>query len=320
MNNATQRLVADVGGTNTRIALYDTDSNETRGLETFINREFDSLEQVLERWLDGFSGPAPTSCCIAAAAPPSGDMIRMTNIDWSFSCTELTRRFGFSRFRWLNDFQANAHALPHLGEGEREVLRSGEERSGASLAVMGPGTGLGGATLEWVDGVPRARDGEPGHGSLSPATDIELEIFRVLVPRRGEIYGEFLVSGVGLQRLYQTLAEIRGEPAEALQPADVSRRGLSGEDASCEQALQTFCNLLGSLCGDFVLATGAYGGLFLAGGIVPRMIPFLCASDFVRRFTEKGMMAEHLASVPLYAITAEQPGLIGASHAPLQDL
>ena len=241
----------------------------------------------------------------------------MVNIDWSFSCSELQVRYGFKAFRWLNDFQANAHALPHLAEGDREELRAGQSAEGARLATMGPGTGLGGATLEWVDGVPRACDSEPGHTGLSPATELELEIFRLLVPRHGEIYAEFLVSGAGLERLYRVLSEIQGKAPERLTPAEVSARALAGSDPCCVQALETFCALLGSTCGDFVLSKGAYGGLYLAGGIVPRMLPFLKASNFEQRFRQKGEMGPHLDQIPLYAITTAQPGLLGAAHAPL---
>ena len=241
----------------------------------------------------------------------------MVNIDWSFSLSELQERYGLEAFRWLNDFQANAHALPHLAADDLEVLRAGQSADGARLATMGPGTGLGGATLEWVDGVPRACDSEPGHTGLSPANELELEIFRLLVPRHGEMYAEFLVSGAGLERLYRALSEIRGNAPELLTAAEVSARGLAGSDAACVQALETFCALLGSACGDFVLSKGAYGGLYLAGGIVPRMLPFLKASSFEQRFRDKGEMGPHLDQIPLYAITTPHPGLLGAAHAPL---
>ncbi len=318
MPESSSRLVADVGGTNTRMALYDPATDEYRQLATYSNCDHPVIEDIISRWLAALQESPPALCCIAAAAPPSGERVTMININWSFSCAELARRFGFTQVYWLNDFQANAYSLPHLKDNERVLLHAGSVSSPpARLATVGPGTGLGGACLEQINKVPYARACEPGHMGLSPATDLELEIFRVLLPRNGEIHAERLVSGPGLLLLYRTLAEIRGEAASATSSAAVSRAATSGEDELCALALETFCGLLGSACGDFALANGAYDGLYLAGGIVPRMLDFLRASSFIRRFHEKGAMGPHLQAVPLYAITAAQPGLIGAAHAPL---
>jgi glucokinase len=315
---AAARMVADVGGTNCRIALFDERSGKFHALAEYHNSDFDCLEQILDTWLAQLEEEPPTRACIAAAAPPGGDQVNMINIGWSFSCRELARRFGLSELTWLNDFQANAHSLPHLGAADLERIQAGQEGQPDTLATVGPGTGLGGATLRWIAGVPVACDSEPGHTGLSPVTDLELEIFRALLPEYGEIQAELLVSGSGLARLYRTIAELNGAAPEDLSPADVSTRALAGSDQLCIVALQTFCALLGSACGDYVLSNGAYGGLFIAGGIVPRMTEFLHRSDFLRRFQAKGAMQEHLAAVPVHVITAAHPGLVGAANAPLQ--
>jgi len=311
------RLVADVGGTNTRIALYDPANDEYRALNTYRNQDYSNLEQILTHWLNALKEAHPPVCCIAAAAPPSSDRVNMLNIGWSFSCSELARQFGFTQASWLNDFQANAYALPYLQDSERVLLHPGAGRARDKLATMGPGTGLGGACLASLHGVAYANDCEPGHMGLSPANALEMEIFSMLVPRFGEIHAERLVSGPGLLLLYLTLAEIRGAAPSAQSPEQVSTLALQEKDYLAVQTLQTFCALLGSACGDFVLANGAYGGLYLAGGIVPNMLHFLRASDFTSRFRAKGAMSAHLEAVPLYVITAPQPGLIGAAHAPI---
>ena len=317
MPDMASRVVADIGGTTTRLAVYDERSSDLHHLATYTNNEYSGPEQIIEHWLGDLGETAPSSCCFAVAATPMGDQVNMVNIGWSFSCAELGRRFSFSRMGWVNDFQANAHALPYLGATDREVLQQGQPREGAGLATMGPGTGLGGATLEWIAGQPHARDSEPGHAGLSPATRLELEIFRLLLPRHGNIHAELLVSGAGIVRLYQAVSELRGEPIQELAPADITSRALVGSDDSCVLALQIFCALLGSACGDYVLSNGAYGGLYLAGGIVPRMIPFLRSSSFLQRFRHKGAMTGIMEEIPLYVITAPQPGLLGAGHAPL---
>lgn len=312
------RVVADVGGTNTRLALFDEAREQFDSLAEFRNADHESLEQVIEHWLDSLNGALPSRACIAAAAPPSGDLIRMINIGWSFSCRELADHFGFSEFAWLNDFQANAHSLPHLRPDDLAVVHAGTITPQSPLATVGPGTGLGGATLRWVNGLPVAGDGEPGHAGLSPGSDLEMEIFRLLLPEYRNIYAELLVSGAGLARLYHVIARINGVEPTPLTPPEVSARALQGEDELCVTTLETFCALLGSACGDFVLSNGAYGGLFIAGGIVPRMVPFLRESDFLQRFRDKGAMEPHLSAVPVQVITTGQPGLIGAAHAPLQ--
>ena len=310
------RLVADIGGTNTRLALFDPAANEFRALCTFVNREHAQFEDIIAIWLDSLGEPAPTACCLAVAAPPFDDRVTMSNMDWSFSCRELAGRFNFAQLRCINDFAANAYALPHLGAEDRTILHAGQAGTTGKLATVGPGTGLGGSTLEIVQGIPIAGTCEPGHMGLTPATELELDVFRLLLPRHGEVHTELLVSGPGLQRLYQALAQIHDDEVEQLTPGEITNRALEGQNALCVLTLDTFCGLLGSVCGDFLLANGAYGGLYLAGGIIPRMIPFLRASDFARRLRDKGAMHDHLSTVPLYAITTAQPGLIGAAHAP----
>ena len=313
-----RRMVADIGGTNTRIALFDPETETLRAVTTYINREYPHLEDVIARWLADLEEPAPIACCIAVAAPLSMDRITMVNMDWSFSRGKIAQRFGMQQAGWLNDFQANAHALPHLSGEERRLLHPGKDGASGKLATVGPGTGLGGATLEWAAGLPHACPCEPGHMGLAFATPEELELFRRLAPSGGEIYAELLVSGPGLQRIYRGLGEVRDlQTDHSLSPADISGRALKGTDTLCLASLETFCALLGSVCGDFVLANGAFGGLYLAGGIVPRMVDFLEGSAFHRRLTAKGAMAATLEDVPVHVVTAPQPGLIGAAYAPL---
>jgi glucokinase len=152
---------------------------------------------------------------------------------------------------------------------------------------------------------------------LSPGTEEELALFARLLPSCGEIYVERLVSGPGILLLYRTLAELRGQAPLLATPDEVSSAALSDRDELAMAALGTFCALLGSTCGDFILANGAYGGLYLAGGILPSMLDFLRQSGFHQRFCDKGAMRHHLQAVPVYAITEPQPGLLGAAHAPI---
>ncbi len=310
-------MVADVGGTNTRIGLFDPRAGALAHVAEYRNRDFDSFEALVGRWLDALPAPRPRQGCIAVAAPPAPDLVRMSNMNWSFSCSGLAARFGFERLGWINDFVANAHALPHLTAADRVVLFTGNPTQPDRLAVVGPGTGLGGAVLDRAGGCQLSYPCEPGHMGLSPASAVELAVFRVLLERFPDIYAELLVSGPGLARLHGVLCEIDGDRAAALAPEAISRRGQSGADPACGRTLQVFCELLGSVCGDFLLANGAYGGLYLAGGIVPELVDFLPTTGFRERLVNKGAMRCFLEAVPVQVITARHPGLIGAAHAPL---
>lgn len=313
----TTRLVADVGGTNSRLALFDPRNNELRELRHYLNSDHKHFEDTIAAWLQALDEPAPAHCCLAVAAPPFDDVVTMLNVNWSFSQRELAKRFGFSKLRCINDFQGNALSLPHLGSTDLTTLHPGQIDDTAILATVGPGTGLGGSTLDRCGSATIVRACEPGHMGLSPATELELALFSALLPRYGEVYAELLLSGAGIKRLYESLADVRGEQAQDRTPKDISAQALAGQCELCQLALDTFCNLLGSACGDFALANGAYGGLYLAGGIVPQILPLLQASNFEKRFQDKGEMREYLQRVPLYAITSGRAGLLGAAHTTL---
>ncbi len=182
-----KRLVADVGGTNTRIGLFDETHGKLERVVGYRNRDFAGLEDIVAAWLEELPCAAPSRACIAVAAPPSGDEVRMVNIGWSFSRRALAQRFGLEQLLWINDFQANAYALPFLDGAGLEPLNVGNPGDHRTLATVGPGTGLGGATLHWIEGRPVVGDGEPGHAGLSPANELELEIFRLLLPEYGDI-------------------------------------------------------------------------------------------------------------------------------------
>lgn len=311
------RLVADVGGTNARLALYDPATNELRARKDYLTSDYAEFQGVVSAWLNDLQEDSPTRACIAVAAPLFGDQVTMLNINWSFSCREIAAQFSFEEFRCINDFEGNAYSLSHLTPKDVFTLRAGEPGRSGKLAAMGPGTGLGGATFGLVAGRPVASACEPGHMGLAPATALELDLFAQLMPQYGEIHAELLVSGPGLLILYQTLGKLLDEPTEKLTPPDISSRAMDQSCTLCEQTLELFCALLGSTCGDFVLAHGAYGGMYLTGGILPSIIPFLQASSFQHRFDNKGGMQDYLAAVPVHVITSGRAGLVGASHAPI---
>ena len=192
------RLVADIGGTNSRVALYEASSGELRAQHNFTNREFESFGDVIAQWLQVSGEQAPADCCLAIAAPPFDDTVVMLNMDWSFSLSELADRFGFEHIAGVNDFVGNAYSLPHLPAQDLITLHQGTAVAGARLAVVGPGTGLGGCALDISGTQARAAHCEPGHMGLAPVTDLEFEVFRALRAEHGEVFAELLLSGPGL--------------------------------------------------------------------------------------------------------------------------
>ena len=311
------RMVGDIGGTNTRLALFDAHAKQLRFQRNYRNRDYGSLADIILAWRRDLGDKLPEEACLAVAAPPFDDEVRLLNIDWRFSPRELAKQFGFSQFGCINDFEGNAYALPHLGAHELVTLQAGKPALHGRLATLGPGTGLGGATLDTRGPEPLACASEPGHMGLAPATALEFALFERLRGENGEIYAERLLSGPGLLCLYLVLARERRVDATLQEPEAISAKGLRGECTLCAEALELFCGLLGSACGDFVLANGAYGGLFLAGGILPTMTDFLRKSTFSRRFAAKGKMKKHLSDVPLYLVCGDSIGLVGAAHAPI---
>ena len=316
MTDPQQRIVADVGGTNTRIAVYDPATDAFLHRLNYRNRDFDQFSDLLAHWHAGLDSK-PSQGCIAIAAPLAGDHIAMVNMSWAFSRQDIARQLQLERLMWLNDFESNAHALHSLQPSQLVSVHQNDNPIRGPLATVGPGTGLGGATVTKSAGTYRVQASEPGQIGLSPATALELELFKVLLQQHDNIYAELLLSGPGLKTTYNTLCKIHGSAATAHTPDQISAAALSGTDENCTAALQLFCNLLGSACGNFILATGAYGGLYLAGGIVPKILPLLLKSDFNHRFQLKGAMVERLGRVPIWVINSDDTGLIGAAHAPL---
>jgi glucokinase len=310
------RLVADVGGTNTRIALVDGNDHQLHALRRYRNCDFDGLEAVLSRWLEDCPDARPREACIAVAAPPDGDTAIMSNCNWSFSGSALATHFGWARVGLINDFQANAFALPWLQTADWHEIHPGDAAY-PRLATLGPGTGLGGAVLDTGIVPHRAVACEPGQMTLAPEGLLALELWRVLMSQHGRIYTELLLSGPGLQRLYQALAAVRGVSAEPLSSEAISARALAGTDTLCTATLHQFCALLGSASADFVLANGAFGGLYLAGGIVSAFPEFLGQSEFYLHFISRGPMQGHLQRMPVRVITHPFPGLVGAARAAL---
>ena len=237
----------------------------------------------------------------------------MTNHPWSFSIAALKARFGFERLEVINDFTAQALALPRLGADERMAVGGGTAAAGAPLAVLGPGSGLGVSGLVpcaagWV-----ALTGEGGHATMSPASDRESAVLDHMRRRFDHVSAERVLSGPGIVNLYNTLAEIDAIPSKGYTAAQITDLAMRGEDPVCVEATAMFCAMLGTVAGNLALTLGARGGLFIAGGIVPRLGHYFADSPFRARFQAKGRFEPYLAAIPTYVVTHPLAAFLGCA-------
>lgn len=312
---AGMRLVADIGGTNARFALL-SESGSIDHQMILACADYPDITTAIQHYLAQVAAPTIRQAALAIANPIAGDWVEMTNHQWAFSIQETCQALGFDEMIFKNDFTALAMSIPRLKAGDlHQIGGIAPSEKGSSVAVIGPGTGLGVSGLlkrgdQWVP-----VEGEGGHVSISPGTARECDILQLCWQQFPHVSAERLISGMGLQNLYQAICQLEGVAAKPLEPAEISAMGLSGEDACCAEALATFCSLLGSVAGDLVLTLGAFRGVYIGGGIVPKLGSYFETSGFRERFEAKGRFRKHLEQVPAFVINAKNPALFGISQA-----
>ncbi|MFC6673023.1 glucokinase [Marinobacterium aestuariivivens] len=305
-------LVGDIGGTNARLALVRPGSVELESIRTLACADYANLDEACLAYLAEVGVAAVDRACLAFACPVQGEQIRMTNNHWAFSRTEMQQRLGLEQFRLLNDFTAMALGMLHVRDDELVAVGGGESLAGSPRLVIGPGTGLGVSALvpAGSDWVPLSTEG--GHVSFAPTDEVEVAVWRQLREQFGRVSVERILCGQGLVNLYRALAGYRALPAQFSEPAEITTAGLAG-DALARETLSRFCRILGEQAGDAVLTIGARGGVYLCGGILPRIRDFFLASAFREGFEAKGRFVDYLRSVPVWLCTADYPGLLGAA-------
>lgn len=298
-------LIADIGGTNTRCAITRA-GEPPHAVEAFRNRDFPGLDRLLAAYL-GALPPAdrPDQAVIAVAAPIRGDEIHMVNIHWSFSVTALARTLSLERVIPLNDFAAQAYALPVLGPTDLVKVGGGTPVERAPKVVAGPGTGLGTAGLVHLGGQWHAITGEGGHVTMAPANEREARLIALGRERFGHCSAERLISGAGLAFIHEVLSGGRKRD-----PKEIGADIQAGDTLALE-VLDIFFELLGTVVSDLALTFAAFGGVYIGGGITPRYVGQLAASGFRTRFEDKGRYRAFLADIPTWVITADQPALRG---------
>lgn len=312
----TAHLVGDIGGTHVRLALLYGQSKDLQAVEVRHCEHFHSLQDAIADYLHSQGVQRVDSACLAVACPVNAERIQLTNNPWNFSRSELCEALGLSSVHLINDFTAMALGMMELHNSELISLTPDLSWTAQTRVVIGPGTGLGFSAL-----VPNGAVGwtalatEGGHVAFAPRDALEIEILKVLMKRHNNrVSAERVLCGQGLLNIYSALCEIQGSEAQCATPAAVTQAA-QRSDPTAQLALSRFCSMLGDYAGDMVLALGALGGVYLCGGILPRIQTEFLGSDFLSHFRNKGRFSEYLAQVPVALSIADQPGLLGAAVA-----
>jgi glucokinase len=307
-------LVGDIGGTNSRFGLVAAASSRPAAVGAEANARHESFDSALAAYLDD-APERPKRAAFAVAGPTDGRTARLTNrAGWVIDADALARRFGFETVTLMNDFAAQAAALPHLGPDEVASIGRVGPLGDANKAAVGPGTGLGVAALLRVDGrwLPLATEG--GHVELAATAAIEWEAFAALRRTLGRVSAEDVLSGPGLARLHGALALARGEPKDGATPAELTARAGAG-DAPALATITLFLAMLARFAGDVALNYGANGGVYLCGGVAPKLLPFVDAPAFRAAFEAKRPHEERMRKIATLVVTTPVAGLIGCAAA-----
>ncbi len=309
-------IVADIGGTNARFALVSGKHNgqfNISDIHILPAGEYPNINDAFRAYLGKIGGIQPRALCAAIAGPIIGDQVKMTNLNWEFSCRQVAAEFGLEAFIPMNDFAAIAAAVGNIHPDHVQNIKPGLSDPNGNKAVFGAGTGLGVAGVVNHAGKWLPLPSEGGHVNLAPTNALEADIIKAAMLTHAQVSAELFISGPGLVHLYNALAVVLGVAPESVTPADVTTKGLANSCALCRQTLEVFCSLAGSFAGNLALTYGATGGVYIAGGVVPRFSDFLRASTFIEKFNAKGLQSGYVANVPVDLIVHPEIAFAGAA-------
>lgn len=326
-------LAGDIGGTTTRLAVAESDGRQLRKLvaQRYESRAWPGLVEIAREFLVTFpeSAAGIEAACFAVAGPvledESGERAKVTNLPWQLDSRTLAQALGIARLRLINDFQGVGYGIEALAPQDLVTLQAGTARARGTRAVLGAGTGLGQGLLVWCQGRYEALATEGGHVDFAPADELQIELLRELRPKYERVSVERVLSGPGLAEIYRFLAaRDRGggaaavaEPKTALppDPAAVSQAALEASDPIAVAALDLFVRIYGAQAGNLALAVMATGGVYLAGGIAPKIIAKLQDGAFLEAFNNKGRLRAITHAIPVHVIMNPEVGLLGAALA-----
>ncbi|SEL11648.1 glucokinase [Colwellia chukchiensis] len=306
-------LVADIGGTNMRVAQADNQGNISN-ITIYACADYGSLAEVLTDFMQRQQWHGKqVNACLAIACPVDKDLIVMTNLPWQFSQAELKAQLQFKQLILINDFTAIAHAIPQLTDAEKVQVGQGRVIDNKPIAICGPGTGLGVASLVACHDGWLSLSGEGGHADFAPVDQQEIKILQFLAEKYHRVSYEQLLSGLGIEQIYQALSADKSGQAVYYSAREITEKALSKQCELAVATLKQFCRILGSFAGNLALTLGSHGGVYIAGGVVPRFLEFFADSEFRERFEAKGRLSSFNQPIPTFVVTAEQPGLVGAA-------
>lgn len=306
------RLVADIGGTNVRFGLCGPGGIED--VQVLSCADFETPAAAARAYLGGRARPS-TGAFAVATAVNGGDRVSMTNHVWDFSIEGTARELGLKDLKVINDFAALALAVPYLREQDRAQVGEGAPKEGMPIAIIGPGTGLGVAAVVFAHGRPIPVSTEGGHVTMAATTAREFALFEWLRwTKYRHVSAERVCSGKGIVNLYHAVRGVDGLDLPDREASEITRAALDGSCRTCVEVLDLFCHFLGVTAGNLALSYGAFGGVYIAGGIVPQLGPYFAASRFRQSFLAKGRFRDYLAPIPTYVVTHPWPGLEGLRH------
>ncbi len=324
LKNGDLVLAGDIGGTKTNLGLFQMGKMRptSKVIESYSSRDAPNLEQIVSRFLDKHK-VAITSTCLGVAGPVQGGRSKTTNLPWTISEHSIRRNFRWDLVRLINDLTATAYAIPLLTNRELHALNKARARKGQNLALIAPGTGLGMALLIWVENryIPVASEG--GHADFGPNDLMEAELWEYLYERLGHVSMERVLSGSGLFNIYSWLRDSGRyqEPAwlartiKEMDPARaISEAAMDRKEPVCEEALDIFVSIFGAVAGNLALTGMTTGGVYLGGGISPKILPKLKEETFMEAFTRKGRFKDLLEKIPVRVILNDKAALLGAAY------
>lgn len=308
-------LVGDIGATSARFALLYPDGKVTLPV-TYASADYEDIANAIVAYLadETVALRRPTIGVLAVAAPVIGDQVTMTNHPWSFSIEKLQVRLGLKRLQVINDFAANAYSIPDLQHHDLAKIGGGHPISETPMGVVGPGTGFGVSALIPSNGQSTPLQGEGGHVTMSSANARESAVLELMRQRYDHVSAERVLSGPGLVNLYNTICEIDKVLAASYTSAQITDPKTCRKDSRANEATLMFCSMLGTIAGNLALTLGARAGIYIAGGIVPRMGTTFGGSQFRARFESKGRFRNYLERIPTYVIMRPLPALLGAAR------
>jgi glucokinase len=305
------RFVADVGGTNIRLAI-EVDGQVSH-IEKYLCKDFTHIADAIEDYFSRFPETEFEAGCIAIACPVNHDLIKMTNHSWQFSVEDTRQRLNLKSLLVINDFTAVAMCVPVLSDDQKMKVGGGIPQTNENIAVFGPGTGLGVGHLVKSESGWQTLDGEGGHVDFAPADDTDMVVWQYLRHEGVHPSAEEVLSGRGLVNIYRAIANNAGTTPSETEASGITNKALAGTCDICAAALAQFCRVLGSFAGNLALNLGTFGGVYIAGGVVQHFIEYFGTSDFRQAFEAKGRFKNYVMEIPTYLITEPDFGLIGAA-------